>query len=482
MTYANGWSEVWFQIEGFVSKAYQGHGEQARHIQMFLDQENNGTLVETYFDWSMTPLRGQNGVKGIWIPNFEVTGSVIANRRMNVLAQLQIATADSESYASFWKSAHLALSNPSNLDCPALAIYSSRRLDDESLSDDREGSRDNWTDNQRARFDRLRRRKSSEGTTPHELYLVSPHKGLPENLSMKASQSPAREILRNGFLSLCEESHVLFDADQSRQLWGDRLGEWDDAPKQSIMIPIKNSSRTDGVLIVALNTRRPLDTEYLRFLNLLGSTISSGLAIIKLFAVKLQDAQYAQWIAEQQKLEMKQALELRTKELLLVEGQFTRVAALLPCGLWVANASGQLVYVNDAWWKITGHPRDKPVNDFSMSVVDEDRPECINVFSTLFSSPRDRPDAEEFLRNLNSKGGHVFRWKGTNEDGLPRYCSNLSSRDLDEDGNVTSVVGIITDFSRQKHEEFLQTQRTDDALHRKMRLNRFVDLLSHELR
>lgn len=53
--------------------------------------------------------------------------------------------------------------------------------------------------------------------------------------------------------------------------------------------------------------------------------------------------------------------------------------------------------------------------------------------------------------------------------------------ELDANGEVTEVVGNVTDISKQKWAEDVQKRRTDSALESKKHLEHFIDTTSHEM-
>ena len=161
-----------------------------------------------------------------------------------------------------------------------------------------------------------------------------------------------------------------------------------------------------------------------------------------------------------------------------------RIPAALPscgagCGTWtlithklssmrfVTPCRGELTFVNDSWWTITGHPRDKPVDSFWESVHDDDVETVKYIFATVLE--RNMPSFE-------------FRWKRRPGDICDRWCTGSSRIETDDEGKVIAATGVLSDTTDKKLVELNQKRQAEEAIELRTAQERFIDMTSHELR
>ncbi|KAI9105926.1 hypothetical protein DFS34DRAFT_36292 [Phlyctochytrium arcticum] len=81
------WSDIWPEIGSEVARVRCG--ETSWNADRFLPMLRHGYQEETYFTWSMSPIKSDNGeLMGILIPSFEVTERVIRERQERCVREL----------------------------------------------------------------------------------------------------------------------------------------------------------------------------------------------------------------------------------------------------------------------------------------------------------------------------------------------------------------------------------------------------------
>ena len=122
---------------------------------------------------------------------------------------------------------------------------------------------------------------------------------------------------------------------------------------------------------------------------------------------------------------------------------------------------------NQAWWRVSGHPRDAHPNTWPNSVEDEDRQQALEGFGQI----RD--------------GNMVpveFRWKKHSGEPYNRWVYIVSSPEYDEDGKMIAVTGVFTDVTSKKLAEEKEKARAEEAIELRRQQERFIDMTSHEMR
>ena len=137
--------------------------------------------------------------------------------------------------------------------------------------------------------------------------------------------------------------------------------------------------------------------------------------------------------------------------------------------LCACYCSGVITFANEAWWKISGHPRDRDPSTFLDSVHEDDKAICIKLWEDILESKSGIPPCE-------------FRWKRQADDQLDRWCWAVSVPELDDSGNIIAITGVLTDITMKKQNELYQVKRAEEAIELRHAQERFIDMTSHELR
>lgn len=220
---------------------------------------------------------------------------------------------------------------------------------------------------------------------------------------------------------------------------------------------------------MGVNPRRPYDDEYSLFIQLLSRQLATSMASVILFEEEISRGQLAARLADLERQELSRQLDLRTQEAVESETKFTRMAEFAPVGMFIANSSGGISYSNDAWWEISRHPREENNADTWMeSIHDKDREGVLAVWKKL---------VEERIPVT-----HEFRfktaWQDRNGNRGDTWVLMSAYPERDENEQLKSVFGSITNISQQKWAEDFQKRRMEEAFESKRQQDNFIDMTS----
>jgi len=103
-----------------------------------------------------------------------------------------------------------------------------------------------------------------------------------------------------------------------------------------------------------------------------------------------------------------------------------------PTVLWMADAQGNITYVNQTWIDWTGIEYEKHMGSgWANAIVEEDRPRA----------------AEKFLSDLSARRFYEVDFRIINKDGETRWCIATGNPQYDEQGEFTGYIGACTDVT-----------------------------------
>src|SRR5207253_6929231 len=104
MDYTECWASAWPAIGQPFEQARRGDTSYLENQRMFLSR--NGYLEETFFTFSLSPIRDESGgIGGLFHPVTETTASMLAERRTRLLRDLNARLGETRTMASVYASA-----------------------------------------------------------------------------------------------------------------------------------------------------------------------------------------------------------------------------------------------------------------------------------------------------------------------------------------------------------------------------------------
>ncbi len=235
------WWDIWGQIYPMLTSVI-ATGVATWSDDLMLPLVTGGEPQERYFTFSYSPLIGSfGGVYGIFCAVRETTDRVLSERRLHLLNAVASAVMHTHAIDDAVSSA-VAVCGAQPLDLPFIAVYVAGNGDG---AGDGAGEQDS----------------TLRGATPSVLPL------LPNSLAQLTGWD-ARPRSR-ATAHLVDELEVVIPGIT------EVLGE--NCPRQALVLPLGEGSNT-GALVVGASPRRPLDSQYRGFCQLLADQLSSALA------------------------------------------------------------------------------------------------------------------------------------------------------------------------------------------------------------
>ncbi|KAJ9112313.1 hypothetical protein QFC19_000732 [Naganishia cerealis] len=497
MRYDLAWPEVWEHLAPVVAQAMAGTVVHVDDAQMFLKRGNfvegkysllnspstgklmlmgtSLTRTETYFTWSMIPLRGPAGaVDGIFIPNFDNTGRLVSERRIHTLNILSRAITESRNVEQIASFSLPAFQN--NNDIGFMIMYLSQPVEDDTDPESQE------MESQRTRSTmESSRRHSTVGDDNRLEFRLAGHSGcveIEENdkyvphcvLSDRSrpldTYDDSHGLAKYIHMAHCyNEAVAITEADDMQELLPNLTpNAFGDLPVYAVVMPIRSSveDRTHGVVIIGLNTRLEFTTAYKDWLNTIRGLLATGLASVKLHEEQMARAHYLAALNKRKNEELQVLLKKKTDDLRSAELTMSTAFDCCPTGIWIADANREIVFLNPAYYQITGLHPEASLSSWVDLVHPDDREMAIKAFSDV-RYKRSKTEFRILKRKPDTDGKPEIRWlEGT---AGPPYDS------------IGQICGTIMDITHRKEKEEFQLRRAEDALERKRQQESFIDMV-----
>lgn len=459
--------DAWPDVGQRIRQMMQGSSAPQRRALMeedwcFFVEQADGSLEETYLKWSIVPIMPHSkGNVGFLQPVQDTTSMRLWERRMKMLIDIGETLVMARDTKSYWRKAIEAFEACApSYDVPLLILY--------SVHEDKD-----------VMFEPATRHSEGHHRVCHlegSLGVPEGHPLIPERLALHDDENGMSVAFRSAIKA--HAPTVLSTRDGSlpkHLLEGLHWRGFQDPCHQAIIYPIRptRDEPVMGILVLALNPRRPYDLEYQQFVSLLGQKLTATLASTVLLE---EEARRHRNIAEQaayDRAKLKEKLAFQTKEANEWVSKFQAVAELTPMGMCFGNPLGEITFTNDAWHLITGVPKSDHITHsaFMARVIDEDRPSVSRAYSELgrtgaatmeFRVHRD--DDSPLQPSIGSspaleKAALEFAGEPPGE----RYISAALKAETADDGTVLRVLSCMTDVTLHKKASYEAIRRASQA-------------------
>jgi PAS domain S-box-containing protein len=169
-----------------------------------------------------------------------------------------------------------------------------------------------------------------------------------------------------------------------------------------------------------------------------------------------------------------ETLALRTQEAAQHERNFNQIAELAPCGMFTFDPDGKITWANSQWYEMTGHSRNKTEHGpmSFLNFIEQQDHEAFRVQWEKLSVAK-----EEVTSELRLKKPWI-RQERTGAVQDTTWVLFLALPRLDEDGNLSTVLGCTTDISHFKWAEQVQLRSRLQAEEAKRQQENFIDMTS----
>lgn len=391
---------------------------------------SDNAVAETYFSFHYIPLfDGDGKFFGIYNTAFETTSQVLSQRRMTNLLRIREATSTAVVLSQFWQTL-LSTFNYEESEVPFAAIYTSGNSSDGDDVLTLEGTTE-WP----------------EGISAPPTVDLSACSGLA--LAIEKAINASGPVMVNA--KTISPSHMPGSEDEGLSSEDLRV----------VVCPLQVSAmqRTTW-MVVGVKMLRVYDNDYKDFIDLLTRQVVTGASSV---ALHDEERRLLELTAERAMLE-KQQTEVR----------FLEFAKHSPLGVYIHGPRGEIIYANDAWYRLLGiengkqgeglwrdrlHPQDLLIADatwIKIQTQGEDR-------ASLDFRVRVDPDGE---------------WS---DDAEYRFLTSNCFAELGRDGELICVTGLIVDNTAQKAHERAASERLAIALEAKRTQENFMGKCSHTI-
>ena len=464
-SYQLAWAEIWESVkEVFHSATTTGQATMKDDDCLFIQRAlSGGQLEETYFSWSIIPLVGADGsVVGLYNPAFEKTRRRIAERRMLTLREVGEKTASARDLKSFWQQCLKGLEY-NEYDAPFVLLYSIGEDPDSDSSSVHSNSH-------------LGHGSMKQCVLEGSLGIPNGHPAAAPYVDLKSETEYYAQVFRE---AIKDDRPIILSVEDgtldASMLEGIEWRGFGDECTSAVCCPVHltGGESTLGFLVMGVNPRRPYDDDYSLYVQLLSRQLATAMASVVLFEEEIARGKKAARLAAQDRIELSEQLAARTQEAVESETKFTRMAEFAPVGIFIADSTGKITYLNDKWYEITKVPRGiEDTDEWMDSIKAEDQENVRKLWWALvheavpmnteirFNSPR-----------IDQNGNKGDTWV---------LASAFPEKN--EDGKVEVIFGSVTDISQQKWAEHFEKRRMEEAVEMKRQQENFIDITSHEMR
>ncbi|KUJ07023.1 uncharacterized protein LY89DRAFT_692095 [Mollisia scopiformis] len=417
-SFQEGFPELWSAMKSVFEGAKQTRAA-VDVVEMEMFVERNSFTEETYFSGNFVPIRGDDGmIEGFHNAVFEITRNKIDKRRRTMLNSMQVPDGRStRRLASFVMPA--LESNPKDFSMAMLYTADEDTVPDSIV---------------------LRLRGSIGVPTHHPLSK--------EYLSLESDE---------GIVPLLRQARWrMATVPVDERLDGIEWQGFGEAPKSISILPIQDTKRLFGFLVVGTNPRRPIDDDHFQFMRDVSSiTYQITAAILSAEETLTREARLLKEIEESTRLRR-------------------YMAENASVGMQYISPDGRTLWANDEYYRLTDHPRDRETQ-YKLSFIDvfieEDKPRARDVWRRLLSG--------ETKVTADLRATKIF----TPPYGEPEPVTILAhSFRVEENGELKSIMAFTTDISAFKWAQASEARKAAQAEEAKRQQEEFIDFVSHELR
>ena len=221
------------------------------------------------------------------------------------------------------------------------------------------------------------------------------------------------------------------------------------------ILPITSPGRVFGFLVIGVNPYRPIDNDHRRFIWDLAAKIST-------IAASVSSAANSRRRSQQLENELKDRVT-----------QIQYMAKHASVGMFHTALDQRPIWANEQYYQLVGRSREEMdyPSSFLDTLLDEDRPKAEASWNRVVH------DMANDSVELRLKSTFIT------PSGDRQHASVLVLKFPHlEGGVIKSVMACMTDVSRLKWAESLETKKAVDAQAAKKQQEEFIDIVSHEMR
>jgi signal transduction histidine kinase/CheY-like chemotaxis protein/PAS domain-containing protein len=235
--------------------------------------------------------------------------------------------------------------------------------------------------------------------------------------------------------------------------------EWQgfpEAPKFISVLPIQDTKRLFGFLVLGTNPRRPIDDDHSQFMRDISSLVYQIAATI---------------LSAEETLAREARLQKEIEESTRLRRYMAENASV---GMQYIAPDGRTLWANEEYYRLTDHPRERE-QQYKLSFIDvfieEDKPKALDTWRRLQEG--------ETKVSTELRAQKIY----TPPSGDPEPVTLLAhSFRVEENGELKSFMAFTTDISAFKWAQASEARKAAQAEEAKRQQEEFIDFVSHELR
>lgn len=438
--------DPWEPVENILLEAERsGRTVEAADLPVNLVR-NDGLLEETFWSFNFVPIKDPQGhVLGVLNQPFDRTEQIINARRMKNVLSIGEVGSSTVSLDAYWQAVLQSFEfMESETEVPFAAIYTRKPQVDS-----------------RGSLDRSQDMLVLEGSTLQYRNCVN----FPETVDLSLDHDLARAFRAS---SEVDDPPLVVTKDLLERFMPEAFA---DSPftnsSKLIICPMQVASmRCAAYVIIGLKDLRPYNEGYRSFVNLLLKQVEAGATSQQVLAEEKKRLERTVEQANSEAQRLYEELEVQKREAAESAWRFLEFAKHAPVGVYTFGSKGEILFANNVWYDVFSLPRK---SQGAQIWRDSIHPEDLWMVDEKW---------QQLAEHGNSHAQFEFRVTGPRQGPIDeKTCKVVSSScfaEMDPQGNLKSVTGVIIDNTIARAHERGVAERLADALEAKRAQENFM--------
>lgn len=360
-------AEVWHDVPSFPNNfdvvdatAKPVFGEDT----LFFVKQEDGHFEEVWASFVIVPLPGVVGNVGYYNSCSLNTRQIIYERRMSTLLALERHTSLVETVDDFWTKVLQGL-KPNHADIPFAALYSNTAplgMEGQFADMRRAMSQSDISSHSEVDASSVSSGEYflSQWTLQGSLESAPDQLRLPQSMTLEIALETFGELFKVALNTRVPQVLRLRDGTFPKSLQSRAISRaYGDLCDEAILIPIVRGHRkcTAAFLFLGLNSRACYDEDYQKFTSMLRRQLATSMNSVIMHEEEARHAKMSAELAARDHMHLAEKLNLSEQDAQVKEMRFRSMADQAPIPMFECQPNGEINYVNDSWYALTGHPR-----------------------------------------------------------------------------------------------------------------------------
>jgi PAS domain-containing protein len=343
---------------------------------LFFIEQPDGRFEELWSSWALIPLPGATGNIGYYNAASLSTSIILYERRMSTLLALERHTASVNTTLEYWTKIMHGL-EANSADVPFAAVYSAETTVERASGEPDQVTLDSDNSSYGDASSSISGDISLTQWTLRGVLEAAPAQlQLPETMNIETAMETFGPLFKTAVETRQPQRLQLSNGTFPKSLQSRAVSRaYGDLCHDAILIPISRGPRRDtaACLLLGLNSRARYDEDYKRFVSMLRHQLAMSMKSVTMAEDDARHLEMSAALAARDRLQLAEKLDLSQQDAKAKELRFRSMADHLPISMFEVTPQGQLLYVNDSWYELTGFPRNDfvPLSWFSICHPDD---------------------------------------------------------------------------------------------------------------